>query len=90
MHPSDVIDVAMMPVCMMYCRFDDIACLLCVDVEDEVYITDGMASLNADDEPIEVDECVAEELIELNCHDDDIEDVERDVILDVNRVNEGV
>ena len=55
MHPFDVIDVldvAMAPVCMMQCGFDDIGCLLCFDVEDEVYITDGMANLNADDEPI--------------------------------------
>ena len=49
-----------------------------------------MASLNNDDEPIEVDECVADGLIELNCHDDDIEDVDCDVILDVDCVNDGV
>ena len=61
-----------------------------MDVEDEVYITDGMANLNNDDEPIEVGECVADGLIELNCHDDDIEDVDCDVILDVDCVNDGV
>ena len=60
------------------------------DVEDEVYISNGMASLNNDDEPIEVGECVADGLIELNCHDDDIEDVDCDVILDVDRVNDSV
>ena len=49
-----------------------------------------MANLNNDDEPIEVDEYVADGLIELNCHDDDIEDVDCDVILDVVCVNDGV
>ena len=64
--------------------------LLCADVEDEVYITDGMANLNIDDEPIKVDEYVADGLIDLNCHDDDIGDVDCDVMLDVVRVNDGV
>ena len=49
-----------------------------------------MASFNAYDEPIKVGECVDDGLIELKCHDDDIEDVECDVILDVDRVNDGV
>ena len=49
-----------------------------------------MASLNNDDEPIEVGECIADALIEFNWHDDDIKDVECDAILDVDRVNDGV
>ena len=49
-----------------------------------------MASLNDDDELIEVDEYVADGLIGLHCHDDDIGNVDCDVILDVVCVNDGV
>ena len=49
-----------------------------------------MVNLTNDDEPIEVDEYVADGLIDLNCHDDDIGDVDCDVILDVVCVNDGV
>ena len=48
-----------------------------------------MASLNVADESIEDGECINDGLIELNCHDDDIENVECDVILDVACVNNG-